>query len=206
MEALGAAAAAVERMDEEYELAMDPIDMEEERGRHESDDEEGPPAVDDDTDALPPGDVIHDGDAVETTGIAAQEADPAIVQSIVPPPLPVDVKMLKVEELKQHLMWRDRSRNGNKAELQARLQQAIDTEVELLSLEAFRSRYGAGTAQAQAATAAAQWEPVDPSSSLPHSRARLAGLCLRKPVNIYRLPATAAGEENFHQQVKVVPK
>lgn len=165
MDALGAAAAAVERMDADYEPPVDPDDMEEERGRLVSDDEEGPPMVDDDTDALPPGTVIQDdGDGVEATNVAAEEAGvPAEVPVAAPPPLPVDVKLLKADELREHLAWRGLSKSGNKPELQARLQRAIADKAELLSLDAFRARYGAGAAQAQVATAAAQWEPVDPS-------------------------------------------
>ena len=169
MEALGAAAAAVERMTDEYEPPVDPTDADAGRGHLPSDDEEGPPEVDDDVDALPPGDLVDVGlDDVDS----AAERDPPtdlraqLAGSLSAPALPADKvvrERLKVAELKEHLMWRGRPVSGNKPDLLARLEQAVANDDAVLSFEEFRERYGQGVAQLQAATAAAQWEPVDPS-------------------------------------------
>ena len=78
MEALAAAASAQERADDDYEPPIDPDDMSVDRGDLPSDDEAGPLDVDDDADAMPPGDgVFGDDEALVDGDGAADHGDGA---------------------------------------------------------------------------------------------------------------------------------
>ena len=160
MDELAAAAAAAQAADDAPAPALDPDD--EARGDLESDEEEGPPEVDDDDDATPPGglptDAVDedDNDAEEIAETAAAAAAPAGVPAADgPPDLPPDIKTLKVADLKVHLWWRKQIQSGNKPDLVARLQKAIDENVPLRGVEEAVNAPSGGVAQS------AQWESLD---------------------------------------------
>ena len=150
-------AAAVARVAEEpSDIPLDPTDAA--RRCLDSDNEEGPADVDEEEDAMPPGGLpaeVNHAEAMDVEEAPANTPAPAEVHCA--PELPVDIKTLKVAELKTHLWWRTLPTAGKKDELQMRLQKAIDDKTPL--------RHAADAANAPAAveSAASQWEPLDSS-------------------------------------------
>ena len=160
MEALAAAAEAALEDVEDGGPGVHNDDREAERGDLPSDDEEGPHDPDEDADALPPGNVDAAGDHFEDEDVAREEAgqeETGAAGSC--PPLPESLSSMKVEEFKEQLRWRGLAVGGNKAELKARLEQAISDGVAVL--ETLTDR--AGRAAAAQATESSRWEALDAS-------------------------------------------
>ena len=165
MEALQAAATVVEEVENP---GLDPDDTG--RGQLPSDDEEGPPQDDEDDDEHDDDDamdttVAQEPDAEQAAGERAADADDEngarVEGEIAAPELPVDLKALKVDELKVHLWWRALPRSGLKADLLARLEQAVKDNVPVRTPEQAATARGAGDAAPPAAVPKVQWEPVD---------------------------------------------
>jgi hypothetical protein len=164
MEELAAAAAARQAAPELEERAVDPADAD--RACLPSDDEDGPPEVDEDYDAAAPDgaddeepdDAQPDDAAAPATVSAAAPGGDALP---VPPILPASIATLKVAELKEHLLWRGCATNGLKAELATRLQKALDDKATLLTPQQMATK--GVTAATQEAGAKVKWEPIDPA-------------------------------------------
>ena len=136
---------------------MDPDDMV--RGAVESDDEDGPLNPEPEADAQPPDDTALD---MEEESEDVADAPPRA------PDLPARVTTCKGDELKQHLWWRNESTAGNKSELLARLQAAIDSAKAVRSDEEVARMLSKGKLPDVAGynptkKSAIQWEPVDSS-------------------------------------------
>ena len=142
-------------------MPVDPVDVE--RGAAPSDEEDGPVEMDEETDAMAPDapedleddtDVIAGAEPAETG--AADGADDGMARTA--PELPPCILTLKVAELKEHLVWRGLSAAGVKAELQSRLQKAIDDGVAVLPSIGTRSNELAARAPPPRV-----WQPLDPA-------------------------------------------
>ena len=164
MEELAAAAAARQAAPELEERAVDPADAD--RACLPSDDEDGPPEVDEDYDAAAPdGADDEEPDDAQPDDAAAPATVPAAAPGgdalPVPPILPASIATLKVAELKEHLLWRGCATNGLKAELATRLQKALDDKATLLTPQQMATK--GVTAATQEAGAKVKWEPIDPA-------------------------------------------
>ena len=126
-----------------------------------SDDEFGPPDLDENDDTTPPG-----GEALDCADVTLLEATDAAAETPTEPPaLPEKLEKLKVPELKEQLVWRGQPTAGLKAELLGRLQAAVAADAKIIGADAaaVREWYASAAAAKPAAAPKERWEPIDPS-------------------------------------------
>ena len=126
-----------------------------------SDDEEGPPEQDDDDDARLPNDGLAercvDGQQEQPEAVGdAMECGSATS----PPELPASLQTLRVIDLKIHLWWRNKPTAGNKADLAARLKQAIDDGAALRTTA--QAEEAGGCPHVASTGNSVEWEAIDP--------------------------------------------